>query len=508
VHLPFPERIPLFYVLTFAVLLGMGQLLEGTAPEFSLYCVLYVILTGIAFNLAGGLRQTTGAYVLFYSVLTVIIGVSWKVVLGEPGESNLLVPLLSMRICLGGQISLLVAVFLSKKLRTKQPLLRNMVKQSQMRNAAYGALLVGTTIMVLLMVSLAINSVNGDSSVLSALNQLNRFLPLAIILGVTHKIRQSGGTSMLSMPALLAATIFFVAGVINFSKEGMFTPIVCWAIAAASQRYKLSLMQVAVAMMGAIFIGLFLVPYSQYGRIFKTQSFIENANTSANLLSDLGSVRQNYEEATDEVTKQQVVEYYNTPQGFIDRLNMLAMDDALFNETEQKGFFGFAPIPNGFINFIPHFLWPDKPTLFYGNLYARQIGYVIGEDDLYTGISFSPMGEAYHIEGWWGVFFIAPVLWIMLFALFDSLCGDTQEYPWGLIMILTYAHFAPESMLSGVIYLIGFGTAALLFAALTSAYVLPILGTLIVGPEKVVTRGMLNVRSHPRRVPDISVAQS
>jgi hypothetical protein len=505
VHLPFPERIPLFYVLTFAVLLGMGQLLEGTSPEFSLYCVLYVILTGIAFNLAGGMTRTTGAYVLFYSLLTVIIGITWKVVLGEPGDSNLVVPLLSMRIYLGGQVSLLTAIYISRKITLKQPLLRNMLRENEMRNAAFGCLLVGTVILLLLSFATA----NDDNAILSALNQLNRFLPLAIILGVMYTIRKSGGTSMHSTPALISAVIFFSSGVINFSKEGMFTPIVCWAIVAASQRYKLSLMQVAVAIMGAFFIGHFLVPYSQYGRIFKSHSFMENVDTSVSLLADLGTVRQNYDQMKGaDVTKDQVVAYYNTPQDFIDRLNMLAMDDALFNETEQKGIFGFSPIPNGFLNFIPHFIWPDKPTLFYGNLYARQIGYVIGEEDIYTGVSFSPMGEAYHIEGWWGVFLIAPILWIMLFTLFDSLCGDTRRYPWGLIIILTYAHFAPESMLSGIIYLMGFGTAAILFAALTSAYLMPILGTLLVGQERTATRGLLNVRSHPRRTPGISAAQS
>jgi hypothetical protein len=143
-------------------------------------------------------------------------------------------------------------------------------------------------------------------------------------------------------------------------------------------------------------------------------------------------------------------------------------------------------------------LWPSKPSVFFGNLYAHEIG-GLPEDDYTTGISFSPSGEAYHIGGWLGVFIVAPLLWILLFTVFDSLCGDTRVSPWGLLMAAYFTHTAPEGMLGGIIYALGYVNFGLVVAALSAAYVMPIFGTLIKGPEQVRLRRIAPVRSVPRR---------
>ena len=69
---------------------------------------------------------------------------------------------------------------------------------------------------------------------------------------------------------------------------------------------------------------------------------------------------------------------------------------------------------------------------------------MLGDEDRTTGISFSPIGEAFHVGRWTGIFIVAPILWIMLFTLYDSLCGDARKVPWGLLAIVLFAHIAPE----------------------------------------------------------------
>ena len=88
------------------------------------------------------------------------------------------------------------------------------------------------------------------------------------------------------------------------------------------------------------------------------------------------------------------------------------MDDALINITEQGQVFGISPIWASFSNLIPHFLWPSKPRLYYGTLYAQEIGGLLSEDDTTTGISFSPTAEAFHMARWIGVLIVAPIVWI------------------------------------------------------------------------------------------------
>jgi hypothetical protein len=51
-------------------------------------------------------------------------------------------------------------------------------------------------------------------------------------------------------------------------------------------------------------------------------------------------------------------------------------------------------------------------------------------------------------------------------------------------MIVLFSHSAAEGMLVAVIYMMGYTLVGLLFAAFAAAYVMPIIGTLLIGPEK------------------------
>jgi hypothetical protein len=103
---------------------------------------------------------------------------------------------------------------------------------------------------------------------------------------------------------------------------------------------------------------------------------------------------------------------------------------------------------------------------------------------------------------WTGILILAPVLWIMLFTLFDSLCGDTRNSPWGLLVMLIFAHIAPEGALGIMIYTMGFGTIGILFAAFTVSYVMPILGEILTGGNKRIVRvpNSSRVQSNPNRI--------
>ena len=497
-RLPFPERIPLIYVFCFAILLCAAQILEGTAVLFTLCSFLFVLIAALTFNLAGGFTRPSGSYVFFFAVLGVIIGLCWKAILGEPADSNLDAPMVTIRVYLGGICAMFAAVYMSRKLTPKRAFLGALLTPQNMLNATIGCMVTGMLIIVL------VTAVPHESgSILSALSQVDRFLPMAIILGVIYQIRKSGGTSSINLPVLLSFATVFISGLIGFSKEGMLTPIFCWIAAAASLRYKLSLPQVIGGIVAAILIFQFLIPYSQYGRVYKTDSFTENVSTSFSLLSNLEFVRDQNAKLETESSEGANSGYYNTPQGFFDRLQMIGMDDALINFTEQGHVFGLSPIWADFENLVPHFIWPDKPRLYYGTLYAQEIGGIIPEGDTTTGISFTPTAEAFHLARWVGVLIIAPIIWTLLFTLFDSMCGDVRKSPWGLLVISIFAHAAPETGISGPIYLLGYGAVGILFAALAAAYAMPIIGTLLAGPENVTIRRISRVRSVPRRLPSL-----
>lgn len=493
-RLPFPERISLLYAISFAGLLAIAQLVEGTSALFTLCSFLFILISTLTFNAAGGFTRTSGSYVFFYSVLGVIIGLCWKAILGEPADSNLSVPLLTIEVYLGGISAMLAAVYLGRKLTTKRALLGDMLAESNVQNATIGCMVTGILISFL---TTALSYSNG--SVLSALQQLDRFLPMAIILGVSYQIRKSGGTSSVNLPVLISFAVLFIGGVIGFSKEGMITPFFCWVVAACSLRYRVSGYQIVGGVLTVIFIFQFLVPYSQYGRDYQTRSLSSNIDVAISLLSNMSYVRQQYAAMSEDSRETAAWSYYNTPQGFFDRLQMIAPDDSLIAFTEQRGTFGLLPLVISFENMVPHVFWPNKPTVINGNFYTREMG-GISEDNTTTGISFTPTAEGYHLERWTGVLVIAPILWMILFIIFDSLCGDVRKSPWGLIVLVVFSHVAPEGLLSGVIYMYSYTSFTVVVTALSVSYVMPLIGTLLAGPEGLALRRGRPIRSFPRRI--------
>ena len=180
---------------------------------------------------------------------------------------------------------------------------------------------------------------------------------------------------------------------------------------------------------------------------------------------------------------------------------MISIDDALIDHTAKFGTFGLYPMVIAFQNIVPRFIWPNKPNYLSGNVYAHEVG-ILGEEDDSTGVSFSSTSTAYHLAGWQGVFLLAPAIWFLLFFVFESLCGDTRQTPWGLLVLLLYTHVAPEADIGTLIYEATYAAFGIIFAAVVGSYVAPVLGTLVIGPEGIALRRRAIIPDLPvRRLP-------
>jgi len=475
VRIPFPERVSLPGVAIFAGMLFVVQQWEGTAMYFSGGCVAFILIAAVAFNVGGGLTRAAGAYIFFYSLLIVIIGVTYKAYLGEPGQSNLLDPRTDILVYDAGITGMLIAAFLSRSLRRKKPLLGDLISDATLYRASVGCIafgIVGDSAIELL----------GEAGLrlVTAFVQLNWLVPLGMILGVIYEIRSSGGRKSVNVPVLVGgAYLFGFYGILNFSKQGMLTPLLCWLLPVCALRYRLSVGQIIGAGVGGFLVFYLFVPYSQYGRRYAMpgQTIADKFNISVNLLSDPVELRKNYQQDPGPPG------YYNTAQGFWDRLQFVSVDDGLVNVTDEGKVFGLSPIAITFANAIPHVLWPNKPVMNFGNMYAHEIGNM-NPEDFSTGISFSPTAEAYHMLKWMGLLVVGPALWLMLFAVFDNVLGDLRATPWGLLTLALLSHTAPEGGLTGTIWMVTFGLEIVVFCAFFAKWAAPHLAVAFVGPTK------------------------
>jgi hypothetical protein len=479
VRIPFPERIPMDRVAVFALFLFLTQTVEGTALYFSVGTLAFVVLAAVAFNAAGGLTRASGAYIFFYAMLDFIIGVSYKALLGEPGESNLQDPRTTIFVYVVGLVGMFAAVLISRRLSRRSGLLEDILRQDRMYRSTIGCLVFafGGPVLIGMLGSAA-------ARLQSAFTQLNELSPLGIILGTMYEVRRSGGTRSINLPVIAAiAYTFFIYGILGFSKQGLLIPLYCWGVAICASRYRLSMVQVFSCLLWIVFVFELLVPYSQYGRRFihdgvTFQGRLEVAET---LLAKPLQVRKDYLEEQRDAPPP--FHYFNTAQGFWDRLTFLGPDDALVNVTDRGRVFGYLPITASFVNAVPHIFLPNKPVYNFGNMFAHEIG-GLPDSDFSTGISFGPAAELYHLGRWPALLVVGPLVWTLMFTVLDTLCGNLRKTPWGLLLITILSHSAPEQGIDGAIYVMTFGAEIVTFCALFSTYVAPAVSTVVLGQSR------------------------
>ena len=455
------DRIPLKYVLTFSILVFAAQQLEKTELTFSLLFFAFINISALAYNAARGLVFPSGAYILFNALLTAIFGLTYKIFLNEPGESNLLAPTKTMlAYCVFMAVTGFCAA-LSHRLRPKRVLLP-LIDYPTMRYAAIGSFLVGAIVQVVSM-----SRLSQEGSFATAFHQLNYLPTMAIVFATIYEMHISGGKRSTNWIVWVSGAVIFAYGILSFSKEGLFAPFVTWFLTTFLFGYKIRWKQIAVLIIFGFIAQYIFVPFSQYGRRSRATEANQELNTlqlAVGYLTHPLETRQLYLDELKDADPSEGPHLYNGLEGFADRLNMISFDDALVAYTDRGNVFGIIPTYDSYLNAIPHFIWKDKPIVAFGNVYAHEIG-VLGDEDTATGVSFSPVGDAYHEATWFGILFVWPIVIFLYFFITDSLTGSLRQSPYAMLPVTAAAHFAPEGLMSSPIYMQTTGAALLIIIA-------------------------------------------
>ena len=455
------------HVVLFATAVFVGQVIEGTNVAFAVLTATYTLLWAKAFNVAGGIRYPSGAFIFFNGFISVIIGLGFKVLLGQPGERNLHVPITTMSCYCIGMAALLVAAFLCRGLRREVGFLPGFDSLAGMRQAAIICLLCGIFIMPLI-------ALGGSSPIISALRQINKMPTMAIMLATTYEVRRSGGKRAVNWIVVTAVGFSFVVGLISFGKEGMLIGFVAWFFAAVLQGYDFKPQQLVVSALAMAFFVYYLVPYSQYVRNFHGATFAENEAVALHYLSDLGETRRLYEDGIAAYDITDEFHLYDKREAFMDRLIVIPADDALIEYTDRGNVYGLSPTVLAYSNLVPRIIWQNKPTGNTGNSYGHEIG-ILADEDATTGIAFSATADAYHQAKWLGLLLLLPVDLFLYFIIFDSIVGSAKSAPWALIPILDLSEIGPDGGLDGPIYSMTYGIFAILVIFWIVKYLAPLI---------------------------------
>jgi hypothetical protein len=478
-RIPFPERVNLSYALIFATGLFVVQVLEGTSIFFAGCVFAFLMVAAVGFNAAGGLPYPSGAFIGFNAIFTMIIPMIVKAVLADPADSHLRAPMRTIEVYLLGMVSMTAACIFSRRFRRRNATISGLLPADSLKSAYVGCVVIS----ILIFLYLSYLSRGGDGSFGSFLVQANRFPILTFVLGVLYTFHRTNGARSISAPLMIMMLIFSLGALITFSKEQLLTPFFAWGITAALLGYRLRWSHFALLFIGLYLLFVYMVPYAQVGRDVDYPG-LSHVQVAKYLLTHMDDVRATYKEGTGDVVSSN---YYNRPLGLLNRLEVMSGDDALIDLTDREGPYGYRPIFFGFENVIPHFLFPNKPKIGYGNVYAHQLGILPPDDDA-TGVSFSPSADAYHEGRVTGLLFVQPLLLMLVFVVLDSVIGDVRRNPVGLLTTILITRASTEGMLCSTPGLIGQFLFTNVLAAYVCAYVLPMLGsifnkTIIGAPE-------------------------
>lgn len=480
-RLPFPTHIPLPKALLFAAVLFAVQQLEHTEPLFSFLTFTFVVISTFAFNAAGGFSRPSGAYIFWFVTLAGLIGLIWKAVLGEPAQTNLETPDLTIAAYNASVVAMLAGVLLTRRWSRNSKGIGGLLHSESID---LGQASLGCMAFAVLLIPLSAILPAGGGSIISIIYRLNLSFPLGIILGILYTIRRTNGRHSLNILTLSAMIFIFVLGLATFSKQGLFTPLVCWLIPACCARYRLRLRHI-IGLGTFVFLAFYvLTPLSEVGRAEVPESYdtFQRVMYSVTLMSHPVELRQrSVGDPIDRTVVGMRGGYFDTNQGLFDRLTMMPIDSGLIAYSERGHYLGLQPVIDNMENWFPHFILPNKVLPVSGNYYAHEIGGLLAADDFSTGISFSPASELYHWEGWFGFLVLGPLLWGLLFFVSDFISGDLRVYPWGLILVLIFAHVAPEMGIGGAINFVWLGNISVIAAALFCTQIAPILGALFGG---------------------------
>jgi hypothetical protein len=446
-RIPYPERIPYTGAFIFASGLLSVQLLEHTGIVFSVLSFCFLMVFTAAFNVAGGLYRPAGAYIFFNAVLTLIIGLITKAFLGEAADTNVAIPVKALTVYVFGMVSMLTAAFIESRYRPSRGFLSKALPLRTLRGVYLGAAIIGVPSSLFWLSGPKLTA----GSFLLAFRNTDELVPFAMLVGVIYTVRASNGRR--SMTPLLAFLYLFCESrvLIDFSKQTLFTPILCWVLAVGLSRYKLKPLNFVLLPVIVFVLYYFGTPYVAVGKGTYRPDLSSAITVAVDQIEHFGKVRDAYnEELANGYVK---IDYYNHGEGLLERLQMFTIDAQLIQLADQYGYFGFEPAKEGWENIVPHIIWKNKPTPFFGNMYAHRLD-LLADEDSSTGVSFGVTADSYFEGGLYGVLVIQTLCFIAIFTVFSFVIGDVREHPANILLVLFTSHVAPEGMLPGAISLV------------------------------------------------------
>jgi hypothetical protein len=454
-RIPSPASIPLLQVFIFLCALLAVQLVEGTDPYFAVLMLAAQVFGVMAFNTLGGMSHVAGSFCLFSLLANMSVPEIAHAIVGQPGDFNLPVSLKVGAVCAIFYASLYAAARFMVLLPSPRPYLdRVNFSLIELRALSWISISLATYIAILALRAVAGGAMVQNGTTLAFLQHFYPVLnPLSVILATHTCLRTTQGRSAMNWEVVVILAAATVPGILSASKEGMLTPLLCWMIVCATDRYRFTRSQ-ATVLAGVLVLGwVFVYPYSQNARdaVRSARTVSERISTIVAFIRDPTAF-----ESEADIGDPTESEYGESAAklNIISRFSLLRSNGMLASADDHEGFTGIDRYLPAFLEIIPHFLWPDRPNPVSPNELGHKAGFRLTRDDATTGIAIASPALFYDIGGWPGL----PVYTVLGFGLFfyalHCLVGKAAQSVWGLMLIGGTAMIAGPTSPSNLIEIV------------------------------------------------------
>jgi len=450
-RIPFPSQIPLGPLLLALSVEVCVQLIEGTDPIFAVLMLVAQACAIAAFNFMGGMTHMTGAFCLFAILPIVTIPELAHLVLGQPGDFNLVHPLETAGVCALFFACVMVSARIVSLMRHPTALLEH-IKFSIFELRIISVL----ACVVAVFTDIRVYTLDGplpDGSLLAALNHFAPFLIAISVMITTYvRIATTSGRSVMNLYVVFLLILAIVPGMLFASKEGILTPLLCWLVVVAATRHRFGLPGIVCLAAVLIVIWTYVYPFSQNARVpiraarnlFEKTGLIVDYFRNPSDFPDITSTGNKSSEFGTSSPKVSIVARYST----LPSIGMLIDADQKLGYTSIER---YAPI---LVEFVPHALWPDRPVPISSNELGHKAGFPLAAADTTTGIAIGTPALYFDLGGWFALVDYTLLCFVLFFLIGVRVVGPSATGIWGLVLIGTEANMAGNASPEGMFFVI------------------------------------------------------
>jgi hypothetical protein len=473
----FPRPFRLDLSIGFALLLMISQLATGTSLEFAELTFFALVFAILAVNLAGGLRTLAGCCFAIVALKMFVVAEIAKALCGEPGQSRLQEPLVTMGVQALSMVALCLAAVVCTSFRPKRVLLAPILDPEMLRVMSILSLVIGTGSSFVAQFTGVTEDggvwIGGGSGVL---RRISACAPLAITAGTAYTIITSNGKRLFSLYNALPFCIEFGTGVLFTSKQALFDPFFYVAITGISFGFRWRRFHLICGVLVVLLVLFVLFPFGQVARNYTrgpniretyrltVDFFTKNVTRPTFLFDQYAEYKAGLDEGDSE-------RYFEISNGLLERMSLIKTADTLISATLKQGTSRWTTLGPNLADLVPRMLLPRR-FVNVSNELAYKAG-VIDEDNLSTCVSFGFAADAFNCFGWWGVGILSFVIGLVLIVLTRWLTSGLENNVWALVFLGAYQvgiAEAPAGGALGIIYQTAWIVSALLLIRLSAQF--------------------------------------